>query len=463
MAHIVIEPRAAFVIDGLHAAGHAAYAVGGCVRDALLGRIPNDWDVCTDAEPECVIEIFGKENCIPTGIRHGTVTVRAQGMSVEVTTFRTEGAYSDGRHPDSVTFVGDVREDLARRDFTVNAMAYCDEEGLIDPFGGRQDLEDGVLRGVGNPYERFSEDALRILRLFRFGAKLGFTLEEETRRAAMALRENLSHVSVERVFSELSKLLVSEKPGAYLPFELAQVCLPEAAGGGEQAYVRNLRAVEAAPAQLEVRLAALLCDAGEKTARDALMRLHCSNALTDAVALLSRERDIAQAEDEKALRVQARRCLSRMTIEDIARVKALRDARIAAYTEGVAERDACVEMDRTEMAASSSSVQTDETRPAARETCTAAIDVAQGDLKKLLTCAEAFVRSGECCRVAQLAVNGKDLKDAFGVSGPALGSLLAWLLERVILEEIPNERGALLCAARMYLSKDIAAEQLARR
>ena len=441
MLHIENEPRAAWVIDRLHAAGHAAYAVGGCVRDALLGREPNDWDVCTDAAPERVIEVFGAASCILTGIRHGTVTVRTQGMSVEVTTFRTEGAYSDGRHPDSVAFVSDVREDLSRRDFTVNAMAYCDGEGLIDPFGGQGDLEAGVLRAVGDPYERFSEDALRILRLFRFGAKLRFALEEETRCAALALRENLSHVSVERVFSELSKLLVSENPSAYLPFELARVCLPEATSGGDQVYARRLRAMDAAPAELEVRLAALLCDEGEATARDALMRLHCSKALTDAVALLVRERNITQAEDEKALRVQARRCLSRMALEDIARLKALRDAHIAA---GVAGGDAQMEASEADVSMRDTSV------------------AAQGDLGKLHACAQSFAMSGECCRVAQLAVNGGQLRETLGVCGPALGALLAWLLERVILEELPNERDALVRAARMHLSEDVAAKSLGR-
>ena len=451
MAHIEIEPRAAFVIDSLHGAGHAAYAVGGCVRDALLGRTPNDWDVCTDAVPERVIEVFRTENCIPTGIRHGTVTVRAQGMSVEVTTFRTEGAYSDGRHPDSVAFVGDVREDLARRDFTVNAMAYCNEEGLIDPFGGQADLEWGILRAVGDPYERFSEDALRILRLFRFGAKLGFVLEEETRRAALAQRANLSRVSVERVFSELVKLLVSKKPGAYLPFELTQVCLPEATSGGERAYARRLRAVDASPAQIEVRLAALLCDAGEKNVRNALTRLHCSRALADAVALLVRERDIEQAEEEKALRVQARRCLSRMALEDIERIKALRDARIVACA---AEWDAHVEADAAGQAVNGTGTENREARIAAGDACTVRGDAVQGDLAKLLACAQALNRAGECCRMVQLAVDGRQLKEAFGVSGPKLGSLLAWLLECVILEEVPNESDVLLRAARAHLSRD---------
>ena len=405
MNRIDVEPRAAKVIAALQAAGHRAYVVGGCVRDALLGRVPGDWDACTSATPEQVMALFGEARCIPTGLRHGTVTVRCEGLNIEVTTFRTEGAYSDGRHPDNVVFVSDVREDLARRDFTVNAMAYCDAEGLIDPFGGLRDLESGVLRAVGVARERFTEDALRILRLFRFGAKLGFALEEETRRAALALRENLFRVSVERVFGELSKLLVCQSPGAYLPQELLRVCLPEVAMGDAQTYARRLCVVDAVPARLEVRLAALFGDVNEDATRAALMRLHASNALTDAVSLLVRERELGQEADAKALRIQARRCLGRMSVEDLKGMKALRDARIAAGEH-------------------------------------------LGELDDLLEQAKAFESGGACCRVAQLAVNGSDLREALGISGPAVGRMLAWLLERVICEEIANEREALLAAAR---------------
>ena len=165
MIQVKIEAGAAKLLDKLHAAGYKAYAVGGCVRDSLLGQTPHDWDLCTSALPEQVMELFGAENCIPTGLQHGTVTIKQDGKLYETTTFRTEGSYSDGRHPDRVAFVPDVREDLARRDFTINAMACNDEEGLIDPFGGQEDLQLGVVRAVGVPKQRFEEDALRILRL----------------------------------------------------------------------------------------------------------------------------------------------------------------------------------------------------------------------------------------------------------------------------------------------------------
>lgn len=154
MTTIKLDPGAALLLDALHGAGHAAYAVGGCVRDSLLGLDPHDWDLCTSARPEQVMALFGEEKCIPTGLQHGTVTVKQGGRLYETTTFRTEGAYSDGRHPDAVCFVPDVREDLARRDFTINAMAYSAEEGLIDPFGGRDDLAAHLVRAVGEPERR---------------------------------------------------------------------------------------------------------------------------------------------------------------------------------------------------------------------------------------------------------------------------------------------------------------------
>ena len=168
MQNIRLDAGAAALLARLHGAGYAAYAVGGCVRDSLLGRTPQDWDLCTSARPEQVLALFGEGQCIPTGLQHGTVTIKYGGQLYETTTFRTEGAYTDGRHPDEVHFVPDVRQDLARRDFTINAMAYNDAEGLIDPFGGQQDLQQGILRAVGDPATRFEEDALRILRALRF-------------------------------------------------------------------------------------------------------------------------------------------------------------------------------------------------------------------------------------------------------------------------------------------------------
>ena len=178
-----------------------------------MGRTAHDWDLCTSALPQQVMELFGTEQCIPTGLQHGTVTIKYGGQLYETTTFRTEGSYTDGRHPDAVQFVPDVREDLARRDFTINAMAYNAAEGLVDPFGGQKDLQNGLLRAVGEPQQRFTEDALRILRLYRFAARFGFTLDAATARAARQLAPHLDCISAERIQEELAKLLAAPQPG----------------------------------------------------------------------------------------------------------------------------------------------------------------------------------------------------------------------------------------------------------
>mgnify|MGYP002725075254 FL=1 len=233
---LTLDPGAVALLDTLHAAGYAAYAVGGCVRDSLLGRTAHDWDLCTSALPQQVMELFGAEQCIPTGLQHGTVTIKYGGRLYETTTFRTEGSYTDGRHPDAVQFVPDVREDLARRDFTINAMAYNEAEGLVDPFGGQKDLQNGLLRAVGEPQQRFTEDALRILRLYRFAARFGFALDAATARAARQLAPHLDCISAERIQEELAKLLIAPQPGAYLEPAVLAVVLPELTPA---AYGRN--------------------------------------------------------------------------------------------------------------------------------------------------------------------------------------------------------------------------------
>ena len=196
--------------DTLHAAGFAAHPVGGCVRDLLLGRVPGDWDVTTSARPETVQDLFS--HTIPTGIRHGTITVIEDNMPIEVTTFRLESGYGDSRHPDSVSFDTDLAGDLSRRDFTVNAMALDEHLNVIDPFGGKNDLEQKVIRAVGEPERRFSEDALRILRGVRFGAQLGFEIESDTAAAMKVCAPLVDKVSAERIKTEVEKILLSPNP-----------------------------------------------------------------------------------------------------------------------------------------------------------------------------------------------------------------------------------------------------------
>lgn len=395
-----LDPGAAALLTRLHAAGHAAYAVGGCVRDSLLGQTPHDWDLCTSATPEQVLELFGKAHCIPTGLQHGTVTVKHGGEMYEITTFRTEGAYSDGRHPDHVAFVPDVKEDLARRDFTINAMAYNAEEGLIDPFGGQSDLAAGIVRAVGEPQRRFEEDALRILRLYRFAARFGFAIDPATGQAARALCRHLDCVSEERIAEELSRLLAAPAPGAYLEAEVLAVIFPELDAAELPESRRILDALEPGTEHVPVRLAALLCPLGEAGARAALRRLKCSNALTGTVATLVRE--AAAGMPGAALTLTARRFLSRYDLATITDLTVLCSAQHPEQAEAFAALQ----------------------QEAAR-----------------------LVETNACCRINQLAVNGRDLMDAGIRPGPGLRRVLDALLEQVLTGQLPNEKAALLAAA----------------
>lgn len=396
----LLDPGAAALLTRLHAAGHAAYAVGGCVRDSLLGQTPHDWDLCTSATPEQVLELFGKAHCIPTGLQHGTVTVKHGGELYEITTFRTEGAYSDGRHPDQVAFVPDVKEDLARRDFTINAMAYNAEEGLIDPFGGQNDLAAGIVRAVGEPQRRFEEDALRILRLYRFAARFGFAIDPATGQAARALCRHLDCVSEERIAEELSRLLAAPAPGAYLEAEVLAVIFPELDAAELPESRRILDALEPGTEHVPVRLAALLCPLGEAGARAALRRLKCSNALTGTVATLVRE--AAAGMPGAALTLTARRFLSRYDLATITDLTVLCSAQHPEQAEAFAALQ----------------------QEAAR-----------------------LVETNACCRINQLAVNGRDLMDAGVRPGPGLRRVLDALLEQVLTGQLPNEKAALLAAA----------------
>ncbi len=204
-----------FVIDRLTQNGYKAYIVGGCVRDILLGKTPHDFDITTSAKPQEIIDLF--EKTIPTGIKHGTITVLIENEPIEVTTFRTEGKYTDNRRPDSVEFVSDLREDLSRRDFTVNAIAYNHIDGIIDYFGSKEDLKNKILKAVGEPKKRFEEDALRILRLFRFASTLNFRIEQNTFTAALECAHLLKNVSRERIFEELKKAVLGDNFESFKP------------------------------------------------------------------------------------------------------------------------------------------------------------------------------------------------------------------------------------------------------
>lgn len=215
------------LIHRLQDNGFEAYICGGAVRDSILNREIHDYDICTSATPTEMLQIFSNERVIETGLQHGTLTVMKNGVGYEITTFRCDGDYSDGRHPDSVKFVTDIKEDLSRRDFTINAMAYNDEVGLINPFGGLKDIENKLIRCVGNPKDRFNEDALRIMRAIRFAAQLDFTIEDYTIRYLEELKDNLSNISMERINSEFCKILMNDPLILYVHLDIVNVFISE--------------------------------------------------------------------------------------------------------------------------------------------------------------------------------------------------------------------------------------------
>ena len=261
-----------YIINTLEKNGYEAYAVGGCVRDAIIGKEPNDWDITTNATPMQVKKLF--KHTIDTGIQHGTVTIMIDKVGYEVTTYRIDGKYADGRHPDKVEFTVSLKEDLKRRDFTINAMAYNDTKGIIDLFGGIEDLKEGIVKCVGNPYNRFDEDALRILRAFRFAAVLNFEVEEKTKKAAGDLAENLNKISKERIRTELDKLIMSDTPEK----------LMEARKCGLLKYILseveddiNIELVKAMPKNNYMKWAALLYHREEEEVSKILKKLKFDN------------------------------------------------------------------------------------------------------------------------------------------------------------------------------------------
>ena len=421
-------------IRRLESAGFAAYAVGGCVRDACLGLQPHDYDLCTSAKPAQIKAIFADLPLVTAGEKHGTIGVVVEGNVVEITTFRTEGGYTDSRHPTWVEFLEDITGDLARRDLTVNAMAYSPTRGFADPFGGREDLKNGILRAVGDPGTRFTEDALRILRAVRFSVRYGLRPEAETEAAMLRLAPLMEHLARERVFDELCKLLpavTAEDLLRWAPI-LCQV-MPEltpCVGFDQQNYhhlydvfTHTAKAVETVPSALPLRWAALLHDIGKpgcftldaqgvghfyghekvsaEMASAILRRLKAPTALRQRVVFLI-EKHMAPLEPDKKY---LRRRLSRWGMDAVRQLLALQRAdRIATGTD------------------------VDDPRFARIEAILAQIEA-----------------ENACLTLKDLAIGGRELM-ALGYSGPAIGQTLNRLLELVIDEQVENEKDALLQA-----------------
>ncbi len=440
---IALPHAVGVVIETLERAGHTAWVVGGCVRDSLCGVTPHDWDLTTSARPDAMQKLFPKVRL--TGVQHGTVTVIQDDMALEVTTYRGEGAYTDGRRPDAVCFLSRVEEDLARRDFTINAMAYHPVRGLCDPFGGREDLQAGLLRAVGDPDQRFTEDALRILRGVRFAAKTGFTIEPHTVYAMYRQMQRLAHIASERVFAELCTILTSRYTGRSLRQYRAvlAVVLPELAPmfglcqhnphHCYDVWEHTVRTVEAIPAQPVLRWTMLLHDSGKphtytideagvghfyghpkvsaELAHQILMRLRAPNALRTQVETLVEFHDHGIGQEER----QVRRALAK---HGEAVVRQLLAVKKADYTGQNTFPVHLQELQHTERLVNG-------------------------------ICAQA-----PCLTLQTLAVDGYTMQE-LGLSGVSIGEGLRWLLTQVVEGQVPNEPEALrACASEWKESRD---------
>ena len=433
---IQIPPHALTVVERLERYGYEAYVVGGCVRDSLLGRNPKDWDVCTNALPQEVLRVFKRFHVIKTGLQHGTVTVMADHQPVEVTTFRIDGDYSDNRHPDSVNFVSRVEEDLARRDFTINAMAYNPSRGLVDAFDGQTDLRAGIIRCVGEPDARFNEDGLRILRALRFAARYNFGIETETAFSIHRNRHLLENVSVERIFSELKGILAGEGVlGMMQAFpDVFAIIIPELAAtiGFEQhnphhchdVWTHTAHAVQAAPADEIVRLTLLLHDiakpltftrgedgkghfynhgkVGAEMARTIMLHLKSDTATLQAVVTLVREHDNTLPTTAPGMR----RLIGRLGLDTLNKLLAVKKADMEAQ----------------------STYERQQKQAVLRNACLLLEDV---------------LDEPPAYSVSDLQLSGRDLIQLGLKPGPAIGNILKTLLEEVQNETLPNTREAL--------------------
>ncbi|MBR4360639.1 MAG: tRNA nucleotidyltransferase [Clostridia bacterium] len=402
----VLPQPVAEALTRLEEAGFAAYVVGGCVRDHALGMTPHDFDICTAALPEDMERVFQKERVIETGMRHGTLTVVLDGMPLEITTFRLDGEYLDGRHPVSVQFTDRVEEDLSRRDFTINAMAYSPARGLQDPFGGQADCASGIIRCVGAPEKRFHEDALRILRALRFSSRLGFPIEENTARAARGGRFMLDKISRERIAAELTGLLLGERAGATLAAFPDVLCaaVPLQTVTDAPEWPVTVKRVDTAPRDDALRWTALLWDLTGSAAREILKGLKMPTRLIETVGSLVDARSMPLRHEN------LQEALMRLGADRLYQL-------ISAQASDQAAR-------RPEMQAD-----------------------AQEHARALAKAVSRLIEENACYTLNQLAVGGRDMA-ALGLRGQAIGAALNALLLRVVRGETANERDALLSAAR---------------
>ncbi len=428
------------IIHKLTSHGYEAYAVGGCVRDCLLGREPEDWDITTSAKPAQVKALFPRT--VDTGIQHGTVTVLLSGKSFEVTTYRIDGEYEDGRHPKSVSFTARLQEDLRRRDFTINAMAYNERDGFVDLFDGLRDLERGVIRCVGDAGERFSEDALRMLRAVRFSAQLGFEIEERTRAAIAGAAPSLCRVSAERVQAELVKLLTSPHPSylkAAYELGITAVILPEfdAAmetwedGSSRRGLVGEhiLQSMEAIEPQKALRLAMLFHDMGKSCARSKDMREDSPESVPSC--------GHARAGSQIAYKALRRLKFDNDTTDKVVKLVLWHSEPIPETPAGV--RRAAYRLGRELLPLLFAVKRADASAQSGRRR-----KEALASLERLEALYAEISAQKQCLSLKELAVNGEDLISAGIPAGKEIGDILKRLLELVLEDPERNTKEYLL-------------------
>ncbi len=446
MLHVPIDipPEVSYILGELEAAGHEAYVVGGSVRDALRGIVPKDWDICTSALPEQTGECFAGHHIIETGIKHGTITLRINHQSFEITTYRVDGGYLDNRHPETVEFVSDIQADLARRDFTINAMAYNPNSGLVDPFHGAKDLKSKQLRAVGNPSERFREDALRVMRALRLASVLAFEVEEATALSIHANKQLLRNIAVERLTHELDALLLGENVEAVLLSfsDVLEVIIPDIAPmvGFDQntpyhyldVWKHTVRSIAKAPTDRIVRLTMLFHDIAKPPCytehdgighfyghppvsahmtKDILRGLKYDNETIDVVTELVFYHDAVIAVGEKPVK----RWLNRLGEIRLRQLLEVKRADTSAQPEKY-----CTER-------------------------TAKLDAITAMMNDIL-------EEQQCFLLKDLAINGKDLRVLGIPEGKEIGNVLNKLLDMVIEGAVMNEKELLLETARSMRS-----------
>jgi len=435
---IKLPVKVGVILEALEAFSFEAYVVGGCVRDSLLERIPHDWDITTNAKPEKVISIFKEMGfkVIETGLKHGTVTVMIDSEPFEITTFRIDGGYSDNRHPDDVVFTTSLKEDLARRDFTINALAYNNKVGLVDYFNGVLDLDCELIKCVGNPLNRFKEDALRILRTYRFASQLGFDIEEETLSATIILSDSIKNISMERIRDEINKILIADSNifWGLVHNGLLKIIIPELVNcfnfeqhnkhHDKDVFQHILSVVENTPPKLELRLAALLHDIGKPKcfsmgadrighfyehqkvsadmSREILTRLKFDNKTIDKVCLLVYEH---MSRYDKLRTPNTKKFINRVGIENLEDLFTLQIADIKGCAKEYQNFDNVLKL---------------------KEECTKIIEEKQP------------------LSVRDLKINGKDLMLLGIKQGKEIGNILNQLLEMILENQKLNEKERLL-------------------